>query len=128
MKIAMYDLEGHLLEVFEKDTVRDLEIQLNTPKGGINNCIIGHSIKAINMQFRRYSEKAKVCNRIGDVTNIPKKSFLLPVSKYYNGSFICTYESATVAAEKNNLDTSNISRCLKDSKGTAGGFEWKYAN
>lgn len=26
MKIAMYDLEGHLLEVFEVETVRDLDL------------------------------------------------------------------------------------------------------
>ena len=29
MKIAMYDLEGHLLEVFEVETVRDLMIIVN---------------------------------------------------------------------------------------------------
>jgi hypothetical protein len=128
MKIAMYDLEGHLLEVFEVETVRDLESQLKTPKGGINNCITGHCIQTINMQFRKYSDFAKIIKRIGDITNIPGKTSLLPVSKYYKGSFICTYENATIAAKKNNLDTPNINRCLKNDRNTSGGFEWKYAN
>lgn len=128
MKIAMYDLEGHLLEVFDVDTVRDLEVQLNAPRGGINNCIIGQNLKAINMQFRRYSACAKIAKRIGDITTIPGKTSLLPVSKYYNGIYVCSYENATIAAEKNNLTQSNVHRCLKEGKGIAGGFEWKYAN
>ena len=127
MKIAMYDLEGHLLEVFDVDTIRDLEIQLKAPRSSINNCIIGHILKTINMQFRRYSDNAKVAKRIGDLTNIPGKTSLLPISKYYKGAFICTYENATTASEKNKVDASNINRCLKDGKGVIGGFEWKYA-
>ena len=31
MKIAMYDLEGHLLEVFEVEPDRDKESDLKTP-------------------------------------------------------------------------------------------------
>ena len=128
MKIAMYDLEGHLLEVFDTDSVNALETQLKAPRTSINNCIIGHVLKTINMQFRRYSDNAKIAKRIGDITSIPGKTSLLPVSKYYKGTFICTYENATIAAQKNNVDAANINRCLKDGKGTTGGFEWKYAN
>lgn len=128
MKIAMYDLEGHLLEVFEVDTVRDLEVQLKAPRGGINQCIMGYSLQTINMQFRRCLDSTKTIKRIGDLTNIPGKTSLLPVSKYYKGNFICTYENATIASEKNSVDQSNINRCLKNNRGTTGGFEWKYAN
>jgi hypothetical protein len=127
MKIAMYDLEGHLLEVFEVNTVRDLERQLNAPKGSINNCILGYSIQTLNMQFRRCPDSAKTIKRIGDLTNIPDKTSLLPISKYYKGDFICTYENTTIASQKNNLDISNITKCLKNYRNTAGGFEWKYA-
>jgi len=127
MKIAMYDLEGHLLEVFDVDTVRDLEIQLNAPKGGINNCIIGHSLKSINMQFKKYSDFAKIANRIGDLTVIPGKSYCKPVSKYYKGSYICSYENIVIACEKSGVKKNNISACLVKGNGTAGGFGWKYA-
>jgi hypothetical protein len=128
MKIAMYDLEGHLLEVFEVNTVRDLEIQLKAPRGSINSTIIGHTLTAINRQFRRYSDAARVVNRIGDVTVIPGKSFCKPISKYYNGSYICSYENIITACEKNGVTKNNMSTCLKQEKGTVGGFEWKYAN
>ena len=128
MKIAMYDLEGHLLEVFEVDTVRELEIQLKAPRGSINSSIIGHSLTSINKQFRRYSDNAKVINRIGDLTIIPEKSFCKPVYKYYNGCYICSYENITIACKKNGIKKSNMSICLKEEKGTVGGFEWKYAN
>jgi hypothetical protein len=128
MKIAMYDLEGHLLEIFEVDTILDLELRLNAPNSSIYNCVIGHNLKTINMQFRKYSDTAKVAKRIGDLTNIPGKTSLLPVSKYYKETFICTYENGTIAAEKNNVEYNNINRCLKKDKGTAGGFKWKYAS
>jgi hypothetical protein len=128
MKIAMYDLEGHLLEIFDVDTVRDLEIQLKAPRGSINSVIIGHCLKAINRQFRKYSKGARIINRIGDITIIPGKSFCKPVSKYYNGVYICSYENIITACEKNGLTKNNMSTCLKQEKGTVGGFEWKYSN
>jgi hypothetical protein len=127
MKIAMYDLEGHLLEVFEEITVRDLEIKLKAPKSSINGVILGHSLTAINRQFRRYSDNARIINRIGDVTVIPNKSFCKPVSKYYNGIYVCSYENIITACEKNGIIKNNMSTCLKQGKGTVGGFEWKYA-
>jgi hypothetical protein len=128
MKIAMYDLEGHLLEVFEVETVTELEVQLKAPRSSINGVIIGHNLTAINRQFRKYSDNARVINRIGDVTVIPKKTFCKPVSKYYKGVYVCSYENLITACEKNGIAKNNMSTCLKKGKGTSGGFEWKYAN
>jgi hypothetical protein len=128
MKIAMYDLEGHLLEVFDVDSIRALEIQLKTPKGAINSVIIGQHLKAINRQFRKYANGARIINRIGDVTVIPDKSFCTPVSKYYNGKYICSYENLIVACEKNGVKKSNMCTSMKQGKGTVGGYEWKYAD
>lgn len=127
MKIAMYDLEGHLLEVFEVDTVRDLEKQLEVSQGSISNCLDGKAISNNKRQFRRFSDKSKVQNRIGDVTSITRVH-LKPVHKYYKGKYICTYESSKQASSKNNIDDSAINKCCNGINKTAGGFEWKYAS
>ena len=127
MKIVMYDLEGHLLEVFECDTVRDLERELEVSQGSISNCLDGKSMSSNNRQFRKFSDKSRVQNRIGDITNITR-AHLKPICKYYKGKYICAYESSTQASLKNNIDDSTINKCCNGVYKSAGGFEWKYAN
>ena len=122
----MYDLEGHLLEVFECNTIRDLERELEVSQGSISNCLDGKAISNNKRQFRKFSEKSKVQNRIGDVTNITRVH-LKPVHKYYKETYICTYESSKQASIKNNIDDSSINKCCNGVNKSAGGFEWKYA-
>jgi len=126
MKIAMYDLEGHLLEVIAVDTVRDLERELNYNQGSISNCLDMKAISTNNRQFRKFAEKSKVQNRIGDISNITRVH-LKPVHKYFNGEYICTYESSKIASYKNGIDDSSINKCCNGIYKSAGGFEWKYA-
>lgn len=127
MKIAMYDLEGHLLEVFDIVTVIELEKQLDIPQGSLNNCINGSVLTTINKQFRLIKGKKRIINKIGDVSNC-NLAHLKPVHKYYKGKYICSYSSANEAAEKNKINVSGINRCCNLISHTAGGFEWKYAN
>ncbi len=127
MKIAMYDLEGHLLEVFEVDTVVDLEIKLGFKKTVILNCLDGNILETNKRQFRKYSPGAKIHNKIGSVNNLTSYHNK-PVCKYYKGKFICSYISAKEASRINGIDDSSINKCCNGVNKSAGGFEWKYAN
>jgi hypothetical protein len=126
MKIAMYDLEGHLLEVFQVERVVNLEKQLDIPQGSLNNCLNGSALTTINMQFREVKGKKRIINKIGDVSNCTQHH-AKPVHKYYKGVYIYSYDSATIASVKNRVEVANINRCCNHEVNTAGGFEWKYA-
>lgn len=125
MKIAMYDLEGHLLKVHIVKTIVELENQLNIPQGSLNNCLNGSVLTTINMQFREVKGKKRIINKIGDVSNCTQHHSK-PVHKYYEGLYICSYDSATIASAKNKVEVANINRCCNNEANTAGGFEWKY--
>jgi hypothetical protein len=127
MKIAMYDLEGHLLEAFDVNTVVELEQQLNIPQGSLNNCINGSVLTTIDKQFREIKGKKRIINKIGDVSNCTL-SHMKPIHKYYKNIYVCSYDSANIAAAKNKIDVSNINKCCKGVYATAGGFQWKYAD
>lgn len=126
MKIAMYDLEGHLLEVFEIEKVIELERQLNIPTGSINKCIKGIHIQSSGRQFRLLEDKGKPRVRIGDVHKLTLGQSIKAVHKYYKGKYICSYDSLTDASDKNNIKLVNISKVATGVNKTTGGFEWKY--
>lgn len=44
------------------------------------------------------------------------------------GEDLETYQSLKIASEKTNIGDSDIVRCCKNSKNTAGGFKWKYTD
>jgi len=125
-KIAMYDNEGHLLQVFNVENVRDLERLLGLNQGNISNCLDGKMMSNNNRQFRKFSNKSKVHNRIGDISSITIMH-LKPINKYYNGKYICSYESSKIASMKNGIDDSSINKCCNGVYKSSGGFEWKYA-
>jgi hypothetical protein len=127
MKIAMYDLEGHLLEVFEVETIVELEDKLKISRGGIYACLSGKALTTKHFQFREVINTNKIITRVGDVSHTSQGQFYKPIHKFYKGVFICTYDNASRAAELNKLTVANISSCLTERQKTAGGFEWKYA-
>jgi len=127
MKIAMYDLEGHLLEIFDVNTVVELEKQLDIAQGSLNNCINGSVLSTKYKQFREVKNKKRIINKIGDISSC-NLFHLKPIHKYYKGVYICSYESANIAALKNKVDVSGINKCCNGVYNSAGGFEWKYAN
>lgn len=128
LKIAMYDLEGNLLEIFDINTIVELEKQLKIPQGNINSCISGKILSSSSFQFRKYTEKSRVHNKIGNVISIVDKTHCKPVHKYYNNKYINSYKSATEAAIKNNILQESINKCCNGVYKLAGGFEWKYAH
>lgn len=55
--------------------------------------------------------------------------FKKPVVKYDDkGNRLCNYSSITDAARATGIPHSNIHRCCKTCRGTAGGFKWLYAD
>jgi hypothetical protein len=124
-KIAMYDLEGHLLEVFETNTIVELENMLDVSQGGINACLSGKALSTKNFQFKEIFSKP--LTKIGDVSRITIGQSNKPVSKYYNGNFICSYSNIKEASVINNINISGISRCCNKKQKIAGRFEWRWA-
>lgn len=124
MKIAMYDLEGYLLEVFEINTIVELENMLDISQGGINACLSGKSLSTKHFQFKEVFTKP--LTKIGDVSKVTIGQSTKPVSKYYKGKFICSYDNIKQASIINNINMSGISRCCGKQQKIAGGFEWQW--
>lgn len=127
MKIAMYDLEGHLLEVYEIDTVFSLEKRLKMPTNTIYGCIKGFRLQSKLRQFRLVQTGLKAIIKIGDVSSLTVGQSNKAVHKYYKDKYICSYNSLKEASDKNNIDIINISKACSGVNKSAGGFEWKFA-
>jgi hypothetical protein len=122
--IAMYDLEGNLLDVFETNNLAELSNSLNVDRKGLYSCL-NNTVNQINgKQFKEIIYKNKVLKKIGDITEI--KNTCKPVAKIYNGKTISIYSDIETAAIKNKITPSNISSCLKGKRKTTKLFEWKY--
>lgn len=120
----MYDLEGNFLEVLETPNVYALEKRLKITRGSLDSCLKGKTLTCNGRQFRTV-RGTRTIQKIGDVSKITDTSMRTAAHKYYKGRYICTYTSATEAAEVNNTNPSDISKCLSGSRRTAGGYEWK---
>jgi hypothetical protein len=129
MKLAMYDLEGHFLEVLEGNTYQEI-IDLLPVKSGIKNAasiqqvVSGERNFAGSYQFRKVISQNPLI-KIGSCIDL-RKSSEKKVHKYYKGNYICTYTSIQEAADINNIQHTNIVKCAKEERGTAGGFQWHY--
>lgn len=127
-KIAMYDLEGHLLEVFEVKTIFELEKQLSIPRGGISACLSKKSLSTKRYQFIEIINTNIAFTRIGNISSIVVGQSYKPVHKFYKGKYICTYDNILIASELNRIDASGISKCCLNKRILSGGYDWKYAN
>lgn len=123
----MYDLQGHLLKIFEVETIFELEVELNISRGGISACLSRKSLSTKHFQFIEIINTNKVFTKIGDISsNVVGQSYK-PVHKYYDGHYICTYDNIRIAADLNKLDSSGISKCCSGKNKTCGGFKWQFA-
>lgn len=127
IKIAMYDLEGFLLDVFIVDTYKQLEDDLNLPQGSIHSCLKSKQHQVNNRQFKELKGSKGALKKIGDIHKYVNGSTEYKVViKKYKGKAICAYNSLIEAALKNNVDQSSLSICLAGKTKTCGGFEWQY--
>lgn len=125
IKIAMYDLEGYLLETFETETYKDLEKKLNISYGGLHSCVNNKQHQINNRQFRELKGSRVALKKIGDVSSLVNGSTeYVTILKKYNGKVISSYHSIKEACYKNNLKQSNLSDHLNGNTRNCGGFEW----
>lgn len=126
----MYDLEGHLLEVFDVKNASELATKLKIPISSLHKVLKGTNISTNGRQFKNVLLEKEIRKNIGDVTYFSKygNGGNVPVIKYYKGKVITVYKSISEASEKNSIQIDVISKCLTGTRKTAGGFEWKYAN
>jgi hypothetical protein len=127
MKIAMYDLEGHLLEVFEGKNVSQIASALKLTQASLYQCISGQILSVKNRQFKEVFQDRPL-HKIGDVSNCTHGNKHTPIIKSYKGKYISTYRNAHAASQITKVNESCIHNCLKGERASAGGFEWKYAN
>lgn len=128
MKIAMYDLEGHLLEVFDVETVKYLSIVLKISEFSLYACLSGKTISTDFKQFREINKGYTALQKIPNAYDTGQGKQGKPVLKYYKGKFVCFYNTLEEAELRTGTDKAHIIKCCKKTRKTAGGFEWKYAN
>jgi hypothetical protein len=129
MKIAMYDIEGFFLDVFEVDTITELEKQLQIPQGGINACLSRKSLTTNSLQFIEIkTESSKIFLRIADASKITVGHSFKKVHKYYKGRFIATYDNVSIASDLNGVSISNLSRYCNGIRKPKGIYTWEWAN
>lgn len=126
MKIAMYDLGGFLLEVFDVKNSRELANILNIPEPSLYNCLDGSTHSTNFLQFRKVNKGRSAVVRIPDAYKVLKGKAGKRVIKYYKGKLITTYENLKEAEEYTGVFSSNIQEACKGKLKTSGGFEWKY--
>jgi hypothetical protein len=127
MKIAMYDLQGNFLELFENlESVRELENELNYANNTIHNVIKGISHQSKGRQFLKFTDLSKYPLSTGDVRGLNSGLTYEPIGKYYKGRFICSYSSLREASESNNINSVNINQCCSGKIKTTHGFVFKY--
>jgi hypothetical protein len=129
MKIAMYDLEGHLLEEFDVTTLKELEDKLKLPQASMHSCLNNRQHQVNNRQFKELKGSRVALKKIGDIhMNVNSSTEYKVVLKKYKKKTISAYNSLIDAALKNNVDQSSLSLCLTGKTKTCGGFEWEYVN
>lgn len=124
----MYDLEGHLLEVFEVETYTELADILKIPLNGLIGYFNNKQNQVSNRQFRELGPKRIPLKKIGDVSMLVNSSIQKKIIiKEYKGEIISAYNSILEACEKNNITQNALSNCLVKGYNSCGGFEWRYA-
>ena len=123
----MYDLEGHLLEVFDVTTLKELEDKLKLPQASMHSCLNNRQHQVNNRQFKELKGSRVALKKIGDIhMNVNGSKEYKVVLKKYKKKTISAYNSLIDAALKNNVDQSSLSLCLTGKTKTCGGFEWEY--
>ena len=122
MKIAVYDLEGHLLEVIQGESIRDISNELKLGSE-IYQCLKGQTNFSGNRQYREVFNDKPIL-KVGNVLHCGVGTTYNPIHKFYKGKYICTYDNITEASNKTKILHGAIRNCLSGKTKSAGGFNW----
>jgi hypothetical protein len=126
MEVAIYDLEGHLLEIVTGKNKRQIALDLKITPATLFQCLRGEINSGNGFQFREvFSNKA--LTRIGNCLEATQGNKYAPIHKYWKGNYISTYRNAHEASKRCDINEGTISLCLNGKAKTAGGFEWFHA-
>ena len=124
LKIAMYDLEGNLLEVLEGNGFSDIarQIKIKSPSC-ISKCVKGEIIQSHFKQFRIVSND-NVIEKLPSAYGYSQGNKRNIIHKFYKGKYICTYKNMYDAEYKTGIKQSYISDVLSNKRKSTGGFNW----
>lgn len=114
-KIAQYTVDKiHLINIFPSIALAEKKTNINT----IRNCLYKKQKTAGGFHWEYY-DKEKAKYRL-------QKTNRLPVTQMdKNGAVINTFESLSDASRFTGIDKSNIWRCIKGLRPTAGDYCWQ---
>ena len=127
IEIAKYDLEGNFLETVKEENYNKLAKVLKVDASSLMNNLEGRVLSCENFQFRFLSTNNKPFTKLPEVWNQHGVTVRI-FGKYYKDRLVSTYRAIEEAEQKNKVDKSAISRCLKGMYKSAGGYTWKYLN
>jgi group I intron endonuclease len=123
-KVACYDLDGNLLNVYE--SCRDASYSvLGEDCKGVTAVARGEYKMCGGFQWKFFKEKP--LQKIDPYKRTSHK--IRKVAKYdLNENLLEVYDSLTIAAEKNKSQTSKITLVCQNKRKTHKGYIWKYAS
>lgn len=120
-KVAQYDLDGNLIKIWH--CISDAERELNI-HNIVGCCQRKSNYKTVGGYIWRYFEDELTEE---DIAQCKKGKGRKCVANYtLSGELVNVFESITDAALNTGIKHSNISRCCREVRPTAGGFIWKY--
>ena len=118
--VYQYDLNGKFIQKF--NTVKDANIEVGaTCYGGISACCKNKQKSAYGYIWSYTFENI---DRYSSITNERK---IIQFNKDNDSIVINTFDSVQSAERITNIPHSNILKCCKGDRHSAGGYGWKYA-
>jgi hypothetical protein len=121
--ILQYDLEGNFLREWDIPQTHIAE-KLNIDHSDLNRAVLNKMETAGGFQWR-VSDRGRTPSKISQAYEVYAGMREVPVKKYYQGRFICVYNSMQEAAYKNRIDISNVSRVVSGEERDINGFTFE---
>lgn len=118
-KVNQYDLEGNYMKTFE--SIKEAAKTVGCSDGEIVVCCQKKRKSTHGYQFRYEDDDSFV----GKVKGNTKKSVFC---YSLENEFICEYESVAQASRETNIGCTDIAKCARGKRKTAGGYIWRYAD
>ena len=123
-RVFQYEMNGEFIK--EWDCVSDASQSLKINSANIAECASGRSRQSAGGFIWSYIFVEKLPPYVKNKPNNKGKGTVAIDQLTIDGQFIKTWNSITEASEKLGVNGSSISRVLKGTLNSAGGYKWKY--